>query len=388
MRKSGKFVFSSRYSGQRKARAEPPRRNRVLRGILRFDRAFYGIRNAVERSSFVHVAAICLAFFTFVQLSIDLWDRVDERSDREEARVERAWAHLLVRVGGETGKGSSLALLLKTAPAVAGLDLSCKSLGDWDSTTGTCLRAPIFTGFDLNSAKPYFLGNVRPRDWITPEFSGSVINNARMNFAQIREEKFRDTVITMSDLSMADFAFRITRIEIEKSDVSFASLGFPILKKIASSNVSGIRVWFWETNNRDSPSVPPGARFRGSLEGNWFWADKPPLVLRQFYGKVPDPNYQGPSSFSTPELLSFLRASRAMICDPTFRAERPPKIILDLKYYWEGRLDHTTEIEPALTPDAHARRKAVYGGPPCDTISLDQAFALFPEKYVVPRWPF
>lgn len=128
----------------------------------RLHKVYISIRNAVinvERSPFVRVFMGFLFLITFIQLSVDLYDRRDERGFRaeereirKEERIARSWALLLDPYNSNTIKVHALEDLFKAGVSFRGIDLSCKTLrGGWDEKTLTCERPLDLTGLNVDS---------------------------------------------------------------------------------------------------------------------------------------------------------------------------------------------------------------------------------------------
>ena len=93
-------------------------------------------RQTLEQSAIAHFIAVAVGFialvvtlFTMWQILVDLQDRSQERQQRVEERVERAWNHLIQPIGGNVGKGGSLTTLLTNNVPLDGITLSCETVG-------------------------------------------------------------------------------------------------------------------------------------------------------------------------------------------------------------------------------------------------------------------
>ncbi|MDA8586831.1 hypothetical protein N9L47_11285 [Rhodobacteraceae bacterium] len=74
-------------------------------------------------------------------------DRQREREAQNLSRMSQAWDTLLRPVGGNTGKGNALNLLVSQDAGLSSLDLSCEAIGDFRD--GVCLNPHILEGVDL-----------------------------------------------------------------------------------------------------------------------------------------------------------------------------------------------------------------------------------------------
>lgn len=146
----------------RKARLAEVENTEPLKEVGRIKRAYFFARKVVvflERDPLVRFFVALLFVSTFLQLSIDLIDRRDEREFRAEERVyrkqeqiSRSWEALTSPSTSNASKVTALEFLFQNGVSFRGIDLSCETLGrGWDESSLTCRRPLVLTGLDLHS---------------------------------------------------------------------------------------------------------------------------------------------------------------------------------------------------------------------------------------------
>ena len=71
--------------------------------------------------------------FTAYQISVDLEDRIELRSELREDAIERYRSVLLRRAPGNTGKGEAITNIHDRGGSLEGWDASCEAVGLWDA---------------------------------------------------------------------------------------------------------------------------------------------------------------------------------------------------------------------------------------------------------------
>lgn len=130
----------------------------------RFRDIYVTIRSALiylEKDPFVRFFVALLFIGTFLQLSIDLVDRRDERAFRAEEReyrrqerVARSWSELLNPSTGNSARVRALEFLFSQGESFNGIDLSCEAMQrGWDDENLVCQNPIDLSGLDLSSQR-------------------------------------------------------------------------------------------------------------------------------------------------------------------------------------------------------------------------------------------
>lgn len=395
MKRSDKFLRQGpppRIYGQRNLIA--PRRNIFVKTWTWFDDLFQPTRRFVEKSALVHLSAIGLAFITFMQLSVDLWDRRAERAERTQSEIERAWAHLLVRLGGESGKGSSLNTLYLNHQPLYNVELSCENIGDWkqkrpeeqvkqailppaqtqqnatDEPDEGCVNTPIFSKLEMpadaklrESRNQLLLGKTIRRARF-PRFEDVVFDDAKLAAVTLYSDKFVRVSILNSDLSGAVIHGQVEGLIISKSDVSGSFVSQDGFGRIDFSNISDTTVVLDASQvARDDTNKPVLlTRIPVANQGNWFWADRPPKITI-----MADKGWKR-------EPAAFLYEENVIICDTSNRLE--PRQRWD-DYFWRlfGVSEkRRAEPSPRLVPATSTNGR-------CTHLTLAEAQSKYPDAY-------
>ncbi|MBL0375259.1 hypothetical protein JJB09_24905 [Rhizobium sp. KVB221] len=335
---------------------QPPKR----RLFGRIDAALEPVRESIDNSAVLHFIAIMFAVLTGVvtigtmwQITTDISDRQTEREEAREERLSRAWAHLMTPVGGQSGKGAAMNVILLSGGRIDQVELSCRKIGDWDQRTGKCANPPVLDGvaFGISSR-----GNIF--DWGTknfPLFSDITFTNSDFSgvslyprdFANVRFEASNLEGATIhEDAKVSLFAVSLKRAKIYyEADVAFAE------------NISNA-IFFFEDGGLmlKGQSISAPAAFAPEFSNAWFWADEPPVLTRSVGW-----NDKGPTDTSFLDRI----ASNIRICDPKFRVS---KRNADAK----GQAV-AGETYPQIST----------GDLSCPELSLDEARKQFPAKYPV-----
>lgn len=127
-----------------------------------FRKVYVNVRKAIvflEEDPFVRAFMGLVVLFTFLQLSVDLFDRRDERAFRleergfrQEERISRSWSLLLNPSSSNTIKVRAIETLYEGGVSFRGIDLSCETLGGgWDEELLLCKRPLDLTGLRINA---------------------------------------------------------------------------------------------------------------------------------------------------------------------------------------------------------------------------------------------
>ena len=103
--------------------------------------------------------------FTAYQISVDLEDRIELRSELREDAIERYRSVLLRRAPGNTGKGEAITNIHDRGGSLEGWDASCKAVGLWDNDRQKCQQPATFTGLTIAGNRRLFQCS---RHWTTP----------------------------------------------------------------------------------------------------------------------------------------------------------------------------------------------------------------------------
>lgn len=258
-RKAGRAKVAER----RINKGAKPKRSRFLRWAERIDATIE--THPVARLlglvvGFIGLMAACTAF---IQITLDI-------SNRQDDRIARAWEVVTRPVPGNTGKGSAISYLMGRDNDMIGLDISCQRMnGGWDAETLSCQSAPTITDLNLDDHKSFILWNVSGVHFIFDDLSDS-----RFEFADMRGALFTATKLDGSSIvaRMDGTQFLLTDL----SDVSIAApseiererLNWPDPPEaaevwISGADMSGFRIYpTWITIES---------------QHNFSWADEPAL---------------------------------------------------------------------------------------------------------------
>lgn len=237
-----------------------------LRGVARLERFLAPGARAIEHSKIVQLAGMVAAVVTVIsviltmeQVQEDLADRKEERESRRAERIERAWTRLLTRAGGNIGKGEALNTLIAEGQNLSGLDLSCEAIGGWDDSAKKCNKPPIFT-------RIYSTGHALDE----VNFSGTVIEYSIIRSAALKQDSLSNAVIRFTDLSGTALLPRVNggKVTIRLSSLFNARI-YSGYYDIAASNLS--------LSYFEAPVSP------NLGDGNWAWADQPPIEFLGMY---------------------------------------------------------------------------------------------------------
>jgi hypothetical protein len=274
-----------------------------------------------------------VVLFTALQIKLDLDDRAAEREIRRDEAIERAWARLLTRAGGNVGKGGALTTLHREGVFLNAIDLSCRALGDWDFATERCVRRVIFGDIELAGA--FDQGKLTAA---TLDFTDAYIENPSVSNALVLHLGLDRAVV--SSPSVRDSIVSITAGESSWMDGTLAGSTLTALPG------ARIRLQRMDVSGSTLEGLASGAI--GAHAGDlYYWADSPPLdsLLNGATVAIGAPN---------PVLRAELRR--------TLQACMPPR----------------RDGQAIPLPRAERPRLGVYS---CEKVSLEDAEAAFPAVY-------
>lgn len=321
----------------------------------------------MENSSVLHLIAILFAILTGVvtvgtmwQITSDIADRQAERQDAREERLARAWSHLMTRIGGQSGKGAALNIILRSGEKVDRIELSCKTVGDWDDKADKCINKPEFDGLSFGLASQG--KNYRGRN--IPRFADVLITNSDFSGMGLFAKDFENVRFEQSNLE------RTTIYSSSKIDLFLSSLkGAKIYYKVDvafAGNISDVVFYFDDEHIKPKGSKPiPAPEFQPEFGSVWFWADEPP-VLRRHKDK------KGEAAEDT-SFLSAAWIDGYTICDPKFRVRTKTTTS------WFGS-EAASNNETMNGEDNSGYLTDNWG---CETLTLEEARKQFPAQYPV-----
>ncbi|WP_045023019.1 hypothetical protein [Agrobacterium arsenijevicii] len=266
-------------------------------------------------------------YITNEALRDELRDRIDEREMRAdekllraEERIERAWNSLLLRSGGNTGKGEHISFLIKSGRNLEGVDLSCEAIGQYNNENRRCIKEPIFSNVDI--AQPGSMARVtlesmytvvksvgaipvisQPPNPVQAELGKSTFVGLKALSAIWNFDKLKGTTFLGSGLDENFFYNKPVDLNIGYSDLSFSYMTTDIITpNVFKTNVSGV---VYEIDTSDA-SKRFGRLVQWNAAGNWAWADVPPLQFSED-GLAASP-------------AGLLRG--IVLCDPAFREDK------------------------------------------------------------------
>ncbi|MGF9693790.1 hypothetical protein AAIH46_13315 [Rhizobium sp. 0TCS1.26] len=292
------------------------------------------IISVLNRSALVKLVGLAIASYSLHSLYItnealrdELNDRIEEREMRAdekllraEERIERAWNSLLLRSGGNTGKGEHISFLIKSGRGLEGVDLSCEAIGQYNSENRACIKEPIFSNVDI--ARPDSMTRVmmesmytmvkrvgaipeisQPPSPVQAEIGKSTFIELKALSAIWNLDRLKSTTFLGSSLDENFFYNKPVDLNIGYSDLSFSYMTTDIINpNVFKTNVSGV---VYEIDISDAPR-----RFarlvKWNAAGNWAWADVPPLQFSE-NGLTASP-------------AGLLRG--IVLCDPAFRENK------------------------------------------------------------------
>lgn len=236
----------------------------------------------IESSPIVQLVAMFAAtvgfgvvMYTAVQIWVDLNDRAEERLQRRDDAIERAWSRVLRPASGNTGKGSAITYLFRNGEDLTGLDLSCENIGKWDGAVGRCLRSPILTQVEIDGYTQPGVSEYDIRPVLIAGLSKIDLRDAEMNGVDLK------------NIIVAESDFRRSKLQNLRMENAAISGDF------GSSQITGCRIVGSVLEALDQPpeiilcevsgSVVPGLGRMGTerLKLLIAWADAPPFQFRE-----------------------------------------------------------------------------------------------------------
>jgi hypothetical protein len=327
------------------------------------------LRIKIEASAIVYFAAGILSLLatiatiaTAVQLYWAFKDRDAELLSQREEQIERSWTHLMAKMGGHTGKGASLSLLLKNGVPLLGVTLSCKSIGEWDTTKDKCVMPPILFDVVIPPISDHEMllirGEIRglPIQVNTPYIQGLVIHNLIMG-KNLIDGRFAGNKAYLADLSGSTIKYGAAPNMYYDCDLTDAHLSWSG-NSFFSCNFSGAR----ETLRESGDAIPQ----HGS--NNWYWADRPPMERLRV------------APYKWEERFGLERYGEMQICDPRFRddhnRQRKHGAYPSLKRHFEAKSLTDFRIVSSVIFKGHQERAIR-----CPYLTMTEAQRLFPESY-------
>lgn len=293
----------------------------IVGRFQRFDRQCRELAKSGLRSGVAEIFAILAAFFTLgiavftaYQINVDLNDRIEERAERNEGRIVRAYETLVRKIGGDTGKGSALSLLIRSEVPLGDLDLSCREIGKWSD--GACKSRVHFVRLvaiprDDNGKR---IG--RGLYWREfPNLTDSRITRSDFRGFQIRGTKFQNVRFESTDFRSAQI-HSLENLQIFTSDLSGATIFSNPSQSLVESNVSGATFVFrMDVENEKFVSPYQFAMPNNAWKRLWYWTDRAPVFIAA-------DDYNGVGV----RLPLGMFSSQFIACDPRYRAEAPEGI--------------------------------------------------------------
>ena len=353
------------------ASASPPlseklekRHTRYLQIFASLDESLRRPVELIQNSAAIKIVAALVAGFTIYQLLVDLDDRRGERLERDEARVERAWARIFAPYGGDTGKAEALSFLAQRGRIISGTDLGCETTGAWDRDKSDCVVSPIYTGLDLAVFR-IALGSQQPEDkGITPGFpnlQGSTLLRAQADNFLYFGDNFDGAIFENSSLRRSQFVFSSGPPILLHNDIRGSTLLFSRTPQLERNNLTDATLSFDQIFTANEIDIHID-------QSNWAWADRPPKVQFQ----IIDPNK------TDPQILSEAVPFGVTLCDPIDR-------LYDLSASYAQKVELWPDLDykkrPAVT---QSDIKAIANGsviPPCKSMDRVEAARRWPEKY-------
>lgn len=281
--------------------------------------------------------AFGVVLYTAYQIHVDLQDRGDERDERNADREARDLDRLLRPSGGDIGKGAALTAMFRREHVHLPKDLSCKTVGIWDSYRSTCISSPEFSGIDFHLS----------------DRSYRIITGLNFNNSDISYSNFTSTALRLFDFSHS------TILETEFSGYTGANFDQSTLEYVSFKSDlshSSFRDTVWGEADVSGSVFPiDTSKLFEKQEGRIYsWADDPPFHMGGFRSS----DYNEPLA---DQLLSKLTFCNAPL-DPNGKIIAKPKRESILKL-----LHQTLQVgETAWT---------------CEAISLAKAREKYPEAY-------
>lgn len=309
-----------------------------------------------DASKIIGLTAATVGFgavlLSYIQLSLELRDRAEDREALQEERTDRYIARLLERAPGNTGKGRAFGALLHTGEFIEGFDLSCEALGVYNQETLECEAPPEFADIDFDDddgatiSRAYFTDSeitystLNYLEFLASGFAGTKFRRVYI-FASVLEGNFTDAIFYRSEVVSSKF-------EIDEK------MGWPAFQL---TNISGSTVpWLDRLNAME-------------LKELYFWADSPPLKSDNMPNFVPSNVDLMRLPLQPSPFFGTLLLSQMNICSP-------PKSPGGLNLPPEGETVPLERREMLKSIDGQTRAL-------CMPMTIEEAMRRYPEAYTI-----
>ncbi|MBX9457332.1 MAG: hypothetical protein KL863_15690 [Rhizobium sp.] len=376
--------------------------NATITASGRFKEAFYtwceNTIEAVQRHPLLAAVGTVLGLAATIATVVSATQLVWSYEIMREERIERAWDRLLQQLPGNSGKAKSLTLLIGEGENIGSIDISCRAIGAWEPSRGICVGPSVFSGFTLSATsgrRPHVqaahrLGLLDPTP--IPDFSGQIIESADLTGISpsgdwATNTRFHDVNLYGARIDW-DFG---PRLWIVGSDLTNATVNVAALEHLDENNLSNAVIF-----SQESEMPVPVSRLRkretaesmsaeSMTQRNWFWADRAPIVIQDFYG---NPNLVDVGRFK--ELVK----ENFDVCDPDRRLP-----LTRAHQGYNSTMPELGELLPNSIENSkimrHLRARALgvsaeqnlfeAAQKQCRTISIDQALSRFGKSYEARR---
>ncbi len=224
------------------------------------------------------------------------------QQEAERGRIVSAWSVLTTKARGNSGKKEALETLINLGVELEGLDLSCKTMGGWDAEKDKCE-----TGVFLDGVTPH---KTAPRAKMADvDFSGVDLHKAQLVGAELVSANFSSALLGWANLSQADLKFAdFSGANFGFTDFTGADLRYADFTNAFLSNVrfEGAKLGAANLANHTLHGINlSGADFcsaiidgekvcapylkQEQLDQAWAWADRPPILGTDMFGRTLHP---------------------------------------------------------------------------------------------------
>ena len=281
--------------------------------------------------------------FTAYQISVDLEDRIELRSELREDAIERYRSVLLRRAPGNTGKGEAITNIHDRGGSLEGWDASCEAVGLWDNDTQKCQQPATFSGIVIAGNRRVFS--------MLPILDDAVLYDPQILEADLKFVSLKRAVATGARIVNST-------VSGDLSDASFTGCVIINSRIINSGEIPTLM--FCEISGSLLPWF--GGLHWSKRLGVFFRADNPPTQQLQLPDgqKVVAPLDEGD-------------LQRLTICEPVSSGENEADKISELYYDFFSRIRF--KLKDALITDFPEF---------CTETTYESAKTRFPEIY---KWP-
>jgi hypothetical protein len=319
----------------------------LIRLVWAANHELHAIADFFVHGALFRVIGLGAAVFGFAVVVGTAWQILNDSVDRNEERLDRAWARLLRPSAGNTGKGRSFQYLWSHGETLSNVDLSCRAIGQFNENTNSCTKPAIFSGLHLARrpvpvrqgyeqralGKPLF-------DIVGLDVSYNTFDDARFDGITTAELRLTGATIFDSVIVRSVIYGEAEHLTIVGSSIADSKIYVEGDYRIISSEISN--TFFVEEFRLDKkPFIP-------NMSGAWAWADRPPRAgTLDRYAFVMDDEY----------------LSRIRLCRPPVDDEGRP-------------------VDPQMR--AYDPKS---GSPHCEEMSIEQSKRAYPRSYLVTKWP-